>query len=108
MNNMKNYGKLKKLKEVPVSHRRDLQEAITILKEEGCGEIYLFGSLVNGDHSEKSDIDLAVRGLQKRKYFRALGRLMLKLDHHVDLVNLEKRDRFSTLLLEKRELVRVA
>ncbi len=93
---------------VPESHRKDIETAVDILKGEGCSEIYLFGSLVHGDSSDKSDVDLAVKGLEKRNYFKILGKLMMALDHPVDLINLEKKDRFSALLLKKGELLRVA
>lgn len=97
-----------RIEQIPESHRKDIRRAVDILKAEGCKEIYLFGSLVQGDFSDTSDIDLAVKGLEKRSYFKILGKLMMALDHPVDLVNLEKKDRFSALLIEKRELVRVA
>ncbi|MCK4764742.1 MAG: nucleotidyltransferase domain-containing protein [Candidatus Aminicenantes bacterium] len=97
-----------RIKKIPESHRKDLRTAVEILKKEGCKEIYLFGSLVHGDFSDTSDIDLAVKGLEKRYYFKILGKLMMALDHSVDLINLEKRDRFSALLMKKGDLLRVA
>jgi len=97
-----------KIEKLPESHREDIRTAVDILRKEGCKEIYLFGSLVHGDSSDKSDIDLAVKGLEKRHYFKILGKLMMALEHSVDLINLEKQDRFSALLLEKGHLVRVA
>ena len=96
------------IKKMPESHKRDIQTAVEILKEQGCAEIYLFGSLVNGDFTEKSDIDLAVKGLMKNKFFKTLGKLIMELDHRVDLINLEKTDRFSTMLKKKGVLLRVA
>jgi predicted nucleotidyltransferase len=93
---------------VPESHRQDIETAVDILKGEGCSEIYLFGSLVHGDSSDTSDVDLAVKGLEKRNYFKILGKLIMALDHPVDLINLEKKDRFSALLIKKGELLRVA
>ncbi|MCU0287661.1 MAG: nucleotidyltransferase domain-containing protein, partial [Acidobacteria bacterium] len=57
---------------LPVSYRKDIQTAIDILKEEGCKEVYLFGSLVNGDFTGESDIDLAVKGLRKKFFFKTL------------------------------------
>ena len=33
---------------------------------------------------------------------------MVALEHPVDLINLEKKDRFSALLVKKGELLRVA
>jgi predicted nucleotidyltransferase len=96
------------LEKIPQSHRQDIQTAIDILNKEGCKEIYLFGSLANGQCSDRSDIDLAVNGLNKRNFFKILGKLLLALEHPVDLVNLEKMDKFSIMLKRKGVLVRVS
>lgn len=96
------------LERLPESHRQDVEKAIEILSEEGCREIYLFGSLINGNASEKSDIDLAVKGLLKGNFFRVLGELLMALNHPVDLVDLEKNNRFAAMLQRKGELLRVA
>lgn len=97
-----------RIEKIPERYRKDIRTAVDILKGVGCKEIFLFGSLAHGDFSDTSDIDLAVKGLEKKKYFKILGRLMMALEHPVDLVNLEKKDRFSALLIKKGELVRVA
>jgi predicted nucleotidyltransferase len=71
-------------------------------------ELYLFGSLVNGESTDRSDIDLAVTGIRKEDFFEIFGELMMSLDHPVDLINLEKKSRFVAYLKEKGELARVA
>jgi predicted nucleotidyltransferase len=96
------------IESLPVKYRRDINEAIRILTQEGCKEIYLFGSLVNGDSTDKSDIDLAVTGIRKENFFDIFGELMMSLEHPVDLINLDKKSRFITLLKERGKLVRVA
>lgn len=58
---------------IPEKYHNDIDKAIKILKDEGCNEIYLFGSLVNGDFHENSDIDFAVNGLPEKKYFKVMG-----------------------------------
>jgi len=96
------------IKKLPKRYQSDIKKAIKILAKEGCKEIYLFGSLVNGESTERSDIDLAVTGIRKEDFFEIFGELMMSLDHPVDLINLEKKSRFVTYLKEKGELVRVA
>lgn len=96
------------IKRLPESYRSDVNKAIDILTKEGCKEIYLFGSLVNGDITDRSDIDLAVTGIRKEDFFEIFGELMMALEHPVDLINLEKKNRFVTFLKKKGELVRVA
>jgi hypothetical protein len=40
------------LNKIPVNHRRDVKKAVEILRNEGCEEIYLFGSLIEGPGTE--------------------------------------------------------
>jgi predicted nucleotidyltransferase len=86
---------------------KDIDRAVQILKEAGCTEIYLFGSVATGETHAKSDIDLAVRGCPPDRYFQTLGRLMMALDHPVDLVALDSADPFAQFLQEKGRLRRI-
>lgn len=92
---------------LPEEFRQDIRHAIEILKANGCTEIFLFGSLAEGKYNEKSDIDLAVRGCPKGKFFYVLGRLLMELDHLVDLVDLDQQDAFACYLEREGELLRV-
>ncbi|MEW5954321.1 MAG: nucleotidyltransferase domain-containing protein [Bacillota bacterium] len=93
---------------IPEKFNEDLNRAIRILKDAGCKEIYLFGSLVTGETEEMSDIDLAVRGCPPDKYFGVLGQLILELEHSVDLINLDREDEFTRYLEKQGELVHVS
>ncbi|OFX44295.1 MAG: hypothetical protein A2046_13505 [Bacteroidetes bacterium GWA2_30_7] len=86
----------------------DINNAIKILSESGCKEIFLFGSLVNGNFTNKSDIDIAVNGIKANEYFKILGKLIFSLNNSVDLVDLDENSRFVKFLLKKEELIRVA
>lgn len=101
-------SKMFRMDHLPTGYKRDIEKAVRILSTEGCSEIYLFGSLVNGKPSPKSDIDLAVKGLGDRIFFEVLGKLLLTLNHPVDLLCLEDENRFVRLLKKRGELVRVA
>ena len=96
------------LEQLPGEYRGDVEKAIHILTGEGCNEIYLFGSLANGKTSPTSDIDLAVKGLRDNIFFEVLGKLLMTLNHPVDLLSLEDENRFVALLKKRGELVRVA
>ena len=85
----------------------DVGRAVEILKSSGCTEVFLFGSTARGEDREGSDIDLAVRGCPKGKFFHVLGRLMLELRRSVDLIDLDQGDIFSRYLERDKELVRV-
>lgn len=51
--------------------------AASMLKEElGVSRVIAFGSLVRGGFHERSDVDLAVWGLDGRAYYGAVSRLL--------------------------------
>ena len=93
---------------VSASYRRMLMRAIDILRDSGCTEIYVFGSIARGTPDESSDLDLAVKGCPKRSFFHVLGSLMRELGHPVDLVDLDCADPFARFLEKEQELVQVA
>lgn len=93
----------------PPEFRKDIETAISILKEEGCTEVYLFGSLADGlPVHRRTDIDIAVRGLDTGRYFEVFGRILSTLDHSMDLVDLDRETPFTRALLEKGIVHRVA
>ena len=87
--------------------QKDIQKAVTILKDAGCSEVFLFGSITSGEVREKSDIDLAVRGCPQEKFFHLLGKLMMELDNAIDLVDLDSQDVFARYLEKEGELIRI-
>ena len=93
--------------QLPEAYERDIRRAVEILTGDGCTGVYLFGSLVSGEIQAGSDIDLAVRGCPRGRFFHLLGKLMLELEHPVDLVNLDKQDAFAQYLEQEGELIQV-
>lgn len=92
---------------IPVAFQPDIARAVHILKEGGCSEVFLFGSLAAGRSRANSDIDLAVRGCPPGEFFHLYGKLMGALEHQVDLVKLDTTDPFAQFLLEHGGLLRV-
>lgn len=92
---------------IPEVFREDISRALRILKEAGCSEVFLFGSGVTGKARDGSDIDLAIRGCPSEDFFHLLGRLLLAMDHTVDLVDLDAKDAFAQYLLKEGALVRI-
>jgi predicted nucleotidyltransferase len=88
--------------------RQRVEKAAALLKNAGCKEVYLFGSVAEGSDNENSDIDIAVKGCPPGRFFELLGRLLLELDCRVDLVNLDHEDAFARHLLDKGQLLHVA
>ena len=97
------------VEKLPERYRKDIEKAVEILKSHGCTEVYLFGSLVDGDYNEKVDIDLAVRGLEDKLYFRTWAEIDRKIKRDIDLIDLddEKFDNKVQFILQESELVRI-
>ena len=53
--------------------RSSIQRAAAVLREMGAREVYLFGSAARGKLRPGSDVDLAVSGLPRGLFFRAMS-----------------------------------
>ena len=97
-----------KLSNLPYSYQEDIKKATQILKENGAKEVFIFGSIANDKFNENSDIDIAVRGLNEKDFYRVASILMFELENEIDLVDLDdKTNRFSQMLLKSDMLVRI-
>lgn len=97
-----------KLSNLPDSYKQDIEKAIQILKENGAKEVFIFGSIANGKFNENSDIDIAVRGLNDKDFYKVSGILMFELENEIDLIDLDdKENRFSQMLLKAGGLLKV-
>jgi predicted nucleotidyltransferase len=93
---------------VPEPFVKDIEKALDILKDEGCQEVYLFGSLSTGAGSDASDIDLGIRAYPRSKFFKIYGRLMMEIDHQFDLVDFEINESMFDVLRQVGEVQRIA
>lgn len=84
-----------------------LERAVKILKDAGASEVYLFGSQALGTAHADSDVDLGVRGLPPRQYFRMHWRLEDALDSRVDLVDFDFDADFYSVLDKIGELRKI-
>ena len=99
---------INKLHNLPNSYQEDIHKATTILKENGAKEVFIFGSLANGKFNENSDIDIAVKGLDEKNFYRVASILMFELENEFDLIDLDdKENRFSQMLLQVGGLLKV-
>ena len=94
---------------IPDRFRADVERAVSVLREHGAQEIYLFGSVVErfGD-MEPGDIDIAVSGLPAESFLHAYGILLGELEHRFDLIDLDEDTTFIRRLRERGKLERVA
>ena len=93
---------------LPREYRKDIDKAINILTAAGCEEVFVFGSVAEGETTDASDIDLAIRGCPPGIFFQLLGKLLLELKHPVDLVDLDRERAFGEHLQKEGVLVRVS
>ena len=97
-----------KIKALPLLYQEDIQKAIQILKENGAKEVFVFGSIVNGKFNENSDIDIAVKGLNEKDFYKVASILMFELENEIDLIDLDdKANNFSQMLLKVGGLLKV-
>jgi predicted nucleotidyltransferase len=96
------------LSRLPEEFQKDVNSAIEILKNAGCKEIFIFGSLITDTYREDSDIDIAIKGCLPENYFALLGKLLITLSRPVDLINLDREDAFSKYLEREGDLHRVS
>ncbi|MBI1930405.1 nucleotidyltransferase domain-containing protein [Candidatus Poribacteria bacterium] len=87
------------------AYKHAIECAKLLVEKFGAQKVYLFGSLVDGRFHLRSDIDLAVEGLEPRLYFKALSKVYdLSGGFEVDLVPLEDCKFRETVLREGKLL----
>lgn len=97
-----------KLGNLPYSYQEDIKKATQILKENGAKEVFIFGSIANGKFNENSDIDIAVKGLEEKDFYRVASILMFELENEFDLIDLDdKENSFSQMLLKVGGLLKI-
>ena len=84
-----------------------LLTATKLLKEAGCTEIFLFGSQATGEATSASDVDLGVKGLPPKLFFRIHSDLEEALRMPVDLVDFDYQKDFYELLNRIGELKKI-
>jgi len=97
------------VEKLPEKYKKDIEKAVEILKNRGCTEVYLFGSLADGNYHENSDIDLGVKGLAGRIYFKTWAEIDRAVNTEIDLVDFDGDDNdFAKFIFqEESELIKV-
>lgn len=96
-----------RIRDTPISFRKDLQNVVSYLNSIGIEEIYLFGSIARNEANEDSDIDIAVRGIQPEDFFQIYGELLMKVSLPLDLVDLNLQEEFGNRLIKNKKLERL-
>ena len=95
------------LSKIPEKYRLDIEKATSCLKEEGCTAIFLFGSLLTGEYTDSSDIDLGIMGLPPRRYIRTYSKLNNIIKSRFDLIDFDENRNLYNLLYSIGEIVRI-
>jgi predicted nucleotidyltransferase len=66
--------------------------------------IWLFGSAL-GDEASARDIDIAVEGIDSKKFYDFYGRLFFGMSKPVDLVDLSEDPPIASLIRERGTLI---
>ena len=83
---------------IPQKYKNDIDKATSLLKNEGCKSVYLFGSMVTGKIHNNSDIDIGIKGLPPEKFFKVYSKLYMNLDNEIHLVDFDYDEQFFSLL----------
>lgn len=78
---------------------KDKQIIIQCAQKYNVSSVILFGSSIRGD-KEFNDIDIAVKGIEPRLFFRFYAELFKNLSKPVDLVDLSNKSLFNDLIEE--------
>jgi len=92
---------------LPENYRRNLEKAAVLLKNEGCTDVFLFGSLVTGNIRPDSDIDIGVKGLAAEKFIPVYSKLYNEFDTPIDLVDFDFNKNMFALLSDLKEVVKI-
>jgi predicted nucleotidyltransferase len=92
---------------LPENYRKNLEKAAVLLKNEGCTDVFLFGSLVTGNIRPHSDIDIGVKGLAAEKFIPVYSKLYNEFDTPIDLVDFDFDKNMFALLSDLQEVVKI-
>ena len=77
----------------------DKEIILKYAKQYNVSTIFLFGSSVDQD-LEANDIDIAVKGIDKKLFFKFYAELYKRLSKPVDLIDLSRKSLFNELVEE--------
>ena len=78
---------------------KDKDTIVKLAKKYNVSTVFLFGSAIKPSE-ESNDIDLGVKGIEPRLFFKFYAELYKLLSKPVDLVDLSKKSRFNDLVEE--------
>ena len=92
---------------IPEKHKENIKKAYYLLKNEGCKNVYLFGSMVTGKIHAHSDIDIGIKGIPEGNFLGIYAKLLFNLNIKFDLVNFDFDHQLFELLDSLGEVVEI-
>ncbi|MBI5409393.1 MAG: nucleotidyltransferase domain-containing protein [Nitrospirae bacterium] len=83
---------------------RDKNIILQYAEKYNVAAVFLFGSSLEKDR-ESNDIDIAVKGIEPRLFFKFYAELFKRLSKPVDLIDLSKKTLFNSLVEETGEKI---
>ena len=83
---------------------KDKSIIVQYAKKFNVAAVFLFGSSLEKD-KESNDIDIAVKGIEPRLFFKFYAVLFKHLSKPVDLIDLSKKTLFNSLVEETGEKI---
>ncbi len=87
-----------------VISEKDKEIIIKYAKKYKVSSVILFGSSILKDR-ESNDIDIGVKGIEPRLFFKFYAELFKNLSKPIDLVDLSKKSLFNELVEESGEKI---
>ena len=79
---------------------RDKEVIVQYARKYAVSSVYLFGSSTD-EGAGANDIDLAVKGIAPKLFFKFYGELLRSLSRPVDLVDLSQKSLFNQIVEER-------
>jgi len=85
--------------------KKELDKIVGISKEFGVEKVLLFGSCLK-DGEVAHDIDIAVKGIKPRDFFKYYGKVSMVVDDEVDIIDLDDlREHLYKRILSKGRVI---
>lgn len=95
------------IRAIPSDIQDDIDRGVDILRAGGCTEVYVMGSVAEDRTRPESDIDFAVRGCPRERFFKLQGDLLMELNRTADLIDLDIDPDLTSFLEREATLLRV-
>ena len=78
---------------------KDKNIILRYAKKYNVSEIFLFGSSIE-KNKKSNDIDIGIKGIESRLFFKFYAELFKRLSKPIDIVNLTEKSLFNNLIEE--------